>query len=174
MSFNCSLSQGAVLGCQTIGGVETVYLGNWEAISAFTQDACGIITGLTPSVALTAYTFETDIEMVGLTQEGSFSRENGTVFFDTNLTIRLVDLDCNKRNNLVEIARAPMFAVIKANSGTYFYAGIETAGRASAGTASLGQALGDFNGVELTINWKSANGVYVLNPALVGTTITII
>jgi len=174
MSFNCTLSQGAVLGCSTIAGVQNVYIGNWEAISAFTQDACGIITGLTPTAPLTAYTFEMDIQMAGLTQEGTFTRENGTAFFDTNLTIRLVDLDCNKRNNLVELARAGLFAVIVANSGTAFYAGLETAGRATAGSASLGQNLGDFNGVELTLNWKSANGIYVLDPALIGTTITIV
>ena len=174
MSFNCTLSQGAVLGCSTIGGLEMVYIGNWEQISAFTQDSCGIITGITPTVPLTAYTFEMDIQMAGMTQEGSFARENGTAFFDTNLTIRLVGLDCNKRNNLVELARAPLFAVVKSNAGDFYYCGIETAGRASAGSASLGQNLGDFSGVELTLNWKSANGVYLLDPALLGTTITIV
>lgn len=174
MSFNCNLTQGAVLGCSSIGGVELVYIGEWEQISAFTQDNCGIITGLTPTSPLTAYTYEMDIEFAGLTQEGTFTRENGTVYFDTNLSIKLIGLDCNKRNNLVELSRAPLFAVIKSNAGDWYFCGIESAGRASAGTASLGVALADMNGVELTLNWKSANGVYLLDPTLVGTTITIV
>jgi hypothetical protein len=86
----------------------------------------------------------------------------------------MIELDCNVRNRLVELGRAPVFAVIKSNSGNFYYCGLETAGRASAGEASLGVALGDMNGVSLTIQWKSANGVYLINGALVGTAITVL
>jgi hypothetical protein len=74
---------------------------------------------------------------------------------------------------LVELGRAPLIAVVLSNAGDYYLCGVETSGRASAGDASLGVALGDMNGVNLSIAWKSANGVFLMDSALLGTTITI-
>lgn len=173
MAFTCNLNDGYVLGCSTIGGVEKVWIGEFVDGVTVSQDSCGIITGIT-TTGLTVYQFEQDIEHAGLTQTGQFSRENGTVFYESNLSIKLIELDCNVRNRLVELGRAAVFAVIKSNSGNYYYCGLETAGRAIEGEASLGVALGDMNGVSLTIQWKSANGVYLINGALVGTTITVL
>ena len=173
MSFNCALSEGYVLGCSSIGGIELVYIGEWVEGVTVTQDSCGIITGIT-TTGLTVYQFEQDIEHAGLSQTGQYSRENGTVFYESNLSIKLIGLDCNVRNNMVELGRAPLFAVVKSNAGDWYYLGLESAGRASAGDASVGTALGDMNGLNQTLQWKSANGAYLINGALVGTTITVL
>jgi hypothetical protein len=173
MSFNCNLSEGYVLGCSSIGGVELVYIGEWVEGVTVQQDACGIITGIT-TTGLTVYQFEQDIEHAGLTQAGQYSRENGTVFYESNLSMKLIGLDCNVRNNMIELGRSPLFAVVKSNAGDWYYLGLESAGRASAGQADLGVALGDMNGLSQTIQWKSANGAYLINGALVGTTITVL
>lgn len=173
MSFTCNLTDGYVLGCSSIGGVELVYIGEWVEGVTVTQDSCGIITGIT-TTGLTVYQFEQDIEHAGLAQTGQYSRENGTVFYESNLSIKLIGLDCNVRNRMVELGRAPLFAVVKSNAGDWYYLGLESAGRASAGDASVGTALGDMNGLNQTIQWKSANGAYLINGALVGTTITVL
>lgn len=173
MSFTCNLNDGYVLGCSSIGGVELVYIGEWVEGVTVTQDSCGIITGIT-TTGLTVYQFEQDIEHAGLAQTGQYSRENGTVFYESNLSIKLIGLDCNVRNRMVELGRAPLFAVVKSNAGDWYYLGLESAGRASAGEASLGTALGDMNGLNQTIQWKSANGAFLIDGALVGTAITIL
>ena len=85
----------------------------------------------------------------------------------------MIGLDCNVRERLVELGRAPLIAVVKSNAGDYYLCGVETAGRASAGDASLGVALGDMNGVNLSISWKSSNGVFLMAEALFGTKITV-
>jgi hypothetical protein len=172
MSFTCNLTDGYVLGCSSIGGVELVYIGEWVEGVTVAQDSCGIITGIT-TTGLTVYQFEQDIEHAGLSQTGQYSRENGTVFYESNLSIKLIGLDCNVRNRMVELGRAPLFAVVKSNAGDWYYLGLESAGRASAGDASVGTALGDMNGLNQTIQWKSANGAYLINGSLVGTTITV-
>lgn len=172
MSFTCNLTDGYVLGCSSIGGVELVYVGEWVEGVTVQQDACGIITGIT-TTGLTVYQFEQDIEHAGLTQTGQYSRENGTVFYESNLSMKLIGLDCNVRNRMIELGRAPLFAVVKSNAGDWYYLGLESAGRASAGDASLGTLLGDMNGLNQTIQWKSANGAYLINGSLVGTTITV-
>jgi len=173
MSFTCNLTDGYVLGCSSIGGVELVYLGEWEDGITVTQDSCGIITGIT-TTGLTVYNFQQDIEYAGLAQTGNYSRENGTVFFQSDLSLKFISLDCNLRNTMIELSRAPLFAVIKSNAGDYYFLGLESSGRATAGDASLGTLLGDMNGLTQTITWKSASGAYLINGSLVGTTITVL
>jgi len=172
MAFTCNLTDGYVLGCSSIGGVEKVWIGEWVDNVQVTQDACGIITGIT-TTGLTVYSFEQDIEHAGLVQTGNYSRENGTVFYESTLSIKLIGLDCEVRNRMVELGRAPLFAVVKSNAGDYYFLGLESSGRASAGEANLGVLLGDMNGLSQSISWKSANGAFLINGALVGTTITV-
>jgi hypothetical protein len=172
MSFTCNLTDGYVLGCSSIGGVEKVWIGEYVDNVQIQQDSCGIITGIT-TTGLTVFNFEQDIEHAGLTQTGNFSRENGTVFYESNVTIKLIGLDCNVRNNLVELGRAPLFCVVLSNAGDYYYCGLTSAGRSNSAEASVGTALGDMNGVSLSINFKSADGVLLMNGGLIGTTITV-
>jgi hypothetical protein len=172
MSFTCNLTDGYVLGCSSIGGVEKVWIGEWVDNVAIQQDSCGIITGIT-TTGLTVYSFEQDIEHAGLVQTGNYSRENGTVFYESILSIKLITLDCNVRNRMVELGRAPLFAVVKSNAGDYYYLGLESSGRASAGDANLGVLLGDMNGLNQSISWKSANGAFLIDGGLIGTTITV-
>ena len=173
MAFTCNLTDGYVLGCSSIGGVEKVWIGEYVDNVVYAQDSCGIITGIT-TTGLTVYSFEQDIEHAGLIQAGSYSRENGTVFYESTLSIKLIGLDCEVRNRMVELGRAPLFAVIKSNAGDYYYCGLESSGRASAGEANVGTLLGDMNGLSQSISWKSANGVFLMAGTLVGTTITVV
>jgi hypothetical protein len=171
MAFNCLLSGGYQLGCSTIAGVEKVWLGNYDADATFTYDANNVITGITTSESV--YLMEQDIEYAGIEQPGTISRENGSVYYDTNLSLKFIELDAELRNLLVAVGRAPLFAVVKSNAGEYYFCGVESAGRATESTASLGVALGDMNGASLVINWKSPNGIYLMEGSLLGTDITV-
>jgi hypothetical protein len=174
MAFNCDLTQGQLLSCSSIGGVEIAYIGEWdEATLAF--DSCGTITGITSSPGLSAYTFYMDSEHGGLNQTLNASREAGTVFFEAILTTKFVGFDCNRRKTLVELSRSPLFAVVKSVAGDYYALGIgDPSGRANGGTASVGTAYGDFNGTQIDLSFKSANGAYLISSALIGTTITLL
>jgi hypothetical protein len=171
MAFSCNLSDGAVLGCSSVGGVNKVWIGEWQDVVAYQQSPNGTITGLTSG--FTVYEFEQDIEHAGLVQNGNFDRNNGTVFYESILSIKLIGLDAAVRNNLIELGRAPLAAVIESNAGDTYICGVESAGRASSAEASVGVALSDMNGLALSISWKSPNGVFLMAPALLGTTITI-
>jgi hypothetical protein len=171
MAFNCILDQGYTLGCATVGGVEKVWLGNFDPTATFTYDANNVITGVTTSESV--YLMDQDIEYAGISQPGTISRENGTVYYDTNLSLKFIELDAELRNLLVAVGRAPLFAVVKSNSGSYYFCGVESAGRVTESTADLGVALTDMNGASLVINWKSANGIYLMDDTVLGTDITI-
>lgn len=167
----CVINDGWDLGCATIGGVSKVYIGTYDDAVTYTFDVNNNITAIagTPTV----YLFEQDIEWAGVTQTPTASRENSTVFFETKLSIKLIELTTATLNSIKALTKAPIFAVVVSNAGAYYVLGVENAGRYSEGDASLGVAQGDMNGANLTFTWKSANGAYTMNSALLGTSITI-
>jgi hypothetical protein len=169
--MSCIIDNGFALGCNSIGGVEKVWLGTYTAAALYTLDANNVITGVTSGG--TVYLFEQDIEFAGLEQTGQFSRENGTVFYESVLSTKFIELDAELRNTILALGRAPVFAVVKSNAGAYYLLGVESAGRATEGTASLGVAQGDMNGATLSFTWKSQNGAFLMDSTVLGTDITI-
>jgi len=171
MAFICDINNGYALPCNSIGGVEKVWIGTWDSDTMYTLDVDNVVVGAT--AANTVYLHEQDIEWAGLEQTGQFSRENGTVFYESVLSVKFVELDKDLRNTIIALGRAPVYAVVKSNSGNYFLLGLESSGRATEGVASLGVAQGDMNGASLSFTWKSANGAYLLDPAILGTDIPV-
>jgi hypothetical protein len=171
---NCQLTNGYVLGCNIIGGVERVWIGTYDADAEYvlgTGSNENIIIGATGCPTL--YLFEQDIEFAGLEQTGQFARENGSVHYESALSVKFIHLTNDLRNTIIALGRAPLYAVVKSNAGEYYLLGKETAGRVTEGVASLGVAMGDMNGADLTITWKSQNGAYLIDPALLGTDIPV-
>lgn len=169
--MSCIIDNGYTLGCNSIGGVEKVWIGTYTADATYTYDATNVVTGVTSGG--TVYLFEQDIEFAGLEQTGQFSRENGTVFYESVLSVKFIELDAALRNTVLALGKAPVFACVKSNAGHYYILGVESAGRATEGTASLGVAQGDMNGASLSFTWKSANGAYLIDSAVIGTDITV-
>jgi hypothetical protein len=169
--MSCVIDTGYVLGCNTIGGVEKVWIGTYSADQTYTFDVDNIITGVTSGV--TIYLMEQDMEFAGLNQTGNFSRENGSVFYESVLSLKFIELSAELRNLVIALGRAPIFAVIKSNAGDYYACGVESAGRATAGVASLGIAQGDLNGATFEITWRTPNGVYLMNQSLIGTSLPV-
>lgn len=169
--MSCIINSGHALGCNTIGGVERVYLGTYSASATYALDSTNVITGVTSGS--TVYLYEMDIEFAGLEQTGQFSRENGTVFYESVLSTKFIELDASLRNSILALGKAPVFAVVKSNAGAYYVLGVESAGRATEGTASLGVAQGDMNGATLSFTWKSQNGAYLMDSTVLGVGIPI-
>lgn len=169
--MSCIIDEGYTLGCNTIGGVERVFIGTYDADQTFAFDVDNVITGVTSGV--TVFLMEQDIEFAGLNQTGNFSRENGTVFYESVLSVKFIELTAELRNLIIALGRAPLFAVVKSNAGAFYACGVENAGRATAGMASLGIAQGDMNGATFEITFKSPNGVFLLEESVLGTDIPI-
>lgn len=169
--MSCIIDNGYTLGCSSIGGVEQVWIGTWSGNASYTTDADNVITGVTSGV--TVYSFEQDIEFAGLEQTVVPNRENGTVHIESVLSVKMIELTKDLRNTFNALMRAPLFAVVKSNAGQYYVAGVETAGRLTEGTASLGVAFEDMNGATASVTWKSKDGIYLINPALIGSAIPV-
>jgi len=167
--MSCIIDNGYTLGCASIGGVERVWIGTYDADATYTMDSGNTITAATS--ASTVYLFEQDMEYAGLNQNGVFTRENGTVHYESILSVKFTNLDADLRNTVLALGKAPIVAVVKSNEGDYYIAGVESAGRATTGAASLGVAMSDMNGANLEFTFKSKNGIYLMDGSLIGTDI---
>ena len=165
--MSCILDNGYVLGCASIGGVEKVWIGTYDADMAYTYDADMVVTGVTSGS--TVYLFEQDMEYAGLNQNGVYTRENGTVHYESVLSTKFTNLDKDLRNTALALGKAPIVAVVKANTGEYFILGVESAGRATEGQLSLGVAMADLNGATMAFTFKSQNGAYLIDGSLIPT-----
>lgn len=177
--MSCILNSGYELTCQSTGGVSEILLGTWEQTEIVTG-ATGTITDIYPKGASAgtplnndAYTFELDQEYGGLEQNGVFNRDNGTVHYESNLSLKMINLDAGLIQTLKSVGRAPLYAAFKSNAGIWYYGGQESPGRANEAVASLGTAFEDMNGVNLTIQFKSPDGIYVIDESLIGTSIPV-
>lgn len=166
MANNCKIEAGYENGCASVGGVERIFLATFDKDIEWEVGATNsTVTGVTASNQPVFYEFSQDAEYAGLTQPGFFNPENGTVYYETDITLKFsTGLTADLRNTIIALGRAPLVAIVKSVAGLYYIAGVEVPGRASEGQSSVGTALGDMNGATLTIKFKSQNGVYILDP----------
>jgi hypothetical protein len=169
--MSCIIDNGYDLGCASVGGVEKVWIGTYSAAATYLKNVDDVITGATS--ASTVYLFEQDMEYAGLTQTGVYTRENGSVHYESVLSVKFTNLDSELRNSVLALGKAPIVAIVKSNAGLYYIAGVESAGRATEGTASLGTAMADLNGATLSFTFKSQSGVYLINGSLIGSSIPV-
>ena len=165
--MSCILDTGYALGCAQTGGVKRVFIGTYDADVKYTLDADNVITAVV-GTAPTIYPFEQNVESAGLVQNGVFSPENLTVYLESVLSIKLYHWTKELRNTYNALAKAPVFAIVESNMGELYLLGLESAGRASEGNLQLGVTLGDMNGANISIMWKSPNGAYLMTPDVIG------
>lgn len=171
MANECELSNGWELVCTSIGGIEKVYLSTYTDDSTYTLGTSSEVTGATN--AGTYYAFNQDTGFSSLNQTMNASLENGTVYYDSVLSLKFVGLNSELRNTFLALAKAPLVAIIKSNAGEHYILGVQNAGRASAGSLSLGQNLGDHNGGTVELTWSSQDGAFLLDESIIGTDIII-
>ena len=167
---NCEITQGFTLGCFGASGIEKAYVATYEAGASWELDADDQISGATMTNQF--YELEMDAEYAGVEQTITGSRENASTFFETNVSLKFANLDKELIKLVKTMAKAPMTLVLKSNSGEWFVAGVESAGRTLEGTLSAGVLLGDLNGSTLVVNYRSANGIYSIDPTVAETLVT--
>lgn len=151
----CVLTSGYSLGCRdNIGGIAEVYIGEWNGDSlGYTFGTNSIITAFTGTTG-SFYTFEQEIETGSYTENGVFSTENGTAFYEQTLTLTVHKLEAALRNQLLILGQGKWRIIIKDQRGKYWLMGKQNPVRVSASTPGLGKAYGDLNGSVITFMGK--------------------
>jgi hypothetical protein len=148
--MSCTLSQGYALGCKdSVGGLRTIYISNFDTDETYALDADNQITGVTS--AATYYKFEVRPQTAGLNETINSSVENGTLFHTQELTIKFDKNTVALRNQVYLLSQAQMRVIVLDQNGSYRLLGKINGADVTGGSIPTGTAYGDLNGVELTI-----------------------
>jgi hypothetical protein len=102
------------------------------------------------------------------TETPEISQENGTLFFQQDLTVIFNKMTVEKRNQILLMAQATdMVVVYKDNTGKFWSVGLKKGAFVSAGSATSGTAYGDRNGYEITISGMERESTYEVTPSIV-------
>lgn len=145
--MSCNLSQGRQEVCkESIGGLAGVYFLNYTT-GSFTKNGSGQITAL-PSGS-TVYYYELK-GTSAYTETVNTSRENGTTFFNQELTLNLKKLTNEMTTQLKLMAYGRPQIVVWTMNGDALLVGEREGADVTAGTIQTGGALGDLYGYSIT------------------------
>lgn len=168
--MSCDLVQGSEIGCRdNVGGVEVVYLANFENVESITATS-GVITDITMVGTEKFYTFQVNKEDAQYDSTTTSSIETGTTFYESTLVFTMKKMSASQKNSLSNIAKARLMAIVKDANGTLWVLGETRGVDALEITNGTGKAMGDLNGATVTITGKEPN----FDQAFTGTLATII
>jgi hypothetical protein len=152
------------------GGIEKIFIANGP-VESITESA-GNITAITVGgSALTPsdfFVFSTPRQTSSLTETTTVSQENGTLFFDQQITCVFNRMEASKRDQLLLLAQATtMVVVAKDGNGNYWSIGAERGAFMVSGSATSGVSYGDRNGYEIVLGGLEANPMYTVTSTIV-------
>ena len=151
----CNLTRSRAEACKdTVAGIKKIYFADFGTLGTITSvdDEITDMTGTTVGAvdnSLTLFTYEVKGNNSFETTINA-SRENGTVFYEQvlNITLKKLTKEDHKELKLLAAGRPHVFIVDQ--NDNVFLMGKENGADVTAGTVSTGNALGDFNGYNLT------------------------
>lgn len=150
--MSCTLSRSRKEACKdAVAGIKTIYFVDYGDLGTVTLDADGQVSNLTGNATngIDLYTYEVKGNNSFETTINA-SRENGTVFYEQVLNITLKKLTKEDHKELKALAAGRPHIFIVDQNDNVFLMGRVNGADVTAGTVSTGNALGDFNGYNLT------------------------
>lgn len=165
----CELTSGSVIDCRdSIGGIKEVFISNFDNVSSFTETG-GSISAITQVATKNFFKFNLEKENATAKETETSSIENGTTFYEGELTFSIKKLDVTKRNNIRLLALSRLFIIFQDNNGTYWTFGAEYGANMLSRTSEFGKAFGDMNGYNLTFSSKEKMPMYEVPASVIAT-----
>jgi len=168
----CSnLTAGLILDChEGVGGIEVVYIANGP-VESFEENE-GVVTSIVVDgdalVPADFFKFEIPRQTASFTEAMNISIENGTLFYNQDLTLIFNKMEAEKRNQILLMAKSnSMIVVFKDNRGVFFSVGLKNGAFMSAGTATSGTAFGDRSGYEITLSGIEISPAFEVDATIV-------
>jgi hypothetical protein len=164
----CALTQGYTLDCKdSLGGIVEVYFMASQDVASYTVSG-GVMTSLTKDTGKRFYKYELVKSTSSFVENINASVENGTIFYQQELTVVLNKLQVNTRNEILLLAKNLLVAVAKDNNGKYWYMGLTRGLDITAGSSQSGTAEGDRSGYTLTFTAKEPELAPEVNSTVAG------
>lgn len=177
--MSCELTSNISLDCrENLAGIKTIYLASATGddislgFSGGTSNTNGAITGMTwgassitdlASLTGATYEFQQPRQAASFTETGNFSEENGTIFYQSVLSMVINKLEYSKLDALRALGQnTKLVCIVKTNNDNYFVVGNETGAIVTSSTAESGTSFGDRNGLTIELTGFSKNPAYEL------------
>ncbi len=165
MACSCVLNEYLLTCRDNTCGIARVYIGCYDTDQLFSLDEENIVDAVT-GATISYYKFEQEIETGSFNQNGQFSTENGTTFFEQVLEITLQKMDATNRNRVSTLSQGVWRIIVLDQRGNYWLMGYQNPVRVSSATPQLGKLYGDLNGAILTFTGKEPEPAYLIDNAV--------
>ena len=151
----CTLSSGIALSCrESVGGIKTAYILDASGEAITVTEVNGVVSALSvgatsiTDVAVGMFEFEQNKQTANVVETVTASEENGTVFYQSVLSLVFNKLEATKLNALkVLAANSKLCIVVEDNNGKLWMPGNTNGMVVSGGTSESGTAFGDRSGI---------------------------
>lgn len=149
-----------------VGGVKAVYMANFEDVVgvAVTTD---VVSGITIGTGKKFYTYNFNPNTSNFVVNINANRENGTLYFETVLSLVFPKQDAAKRLEVNALAQAGLMAIVQDNNDNYWLLGKDEPLLMTTGTAETGTARADRNGYALEFTDGQRQMPYTVDPAII-------
>ena len=160
----CALSTGRKVPCKSaVGGIKTIYFADYGTLGDAT-----IVAGEITLLSGTPNFFQFDVKGASTLETAiNSSRENGTTFYESTLTMALTFQDKATQEELKLIAHARPHVAIEDYNGNFFLVGLDHGAEVTGGSISSGSAMGDASGYNLTIVAQETAPPYFINSSVI-------
>lgn len=143
----CLLTKGRALPCKSgVGGLKSVYFVDYGTLGAIT-----ITSNEITAIAGTPTVMKFDIKGNSTLETAvTSSRENGTTFYESTLTLNFTFLEKETQAEIQLLAVSRPHIWVEDYNGNYFLVGKEHGAELTSGTFSSGAAMADLSGYSLT------------------------
>jgi hypothetical protein len=158
------ISNGRLLECKNFtGGLVNAYFAQFSDIGETVVNS--ELTGL----GTLDEVFKFELKNTGNTyvETETASRDNGTIFYDSQLNLMLTGLTAALVNQAKLLSRDRMLIFLEDNNGTFHAIGLKNGVDKTTGTRELGGALGDFYGLKMTLQALEPETAPILSGAAV-------
>lgn len=150
--MSCTLlTDGIAKDClNNIGGVVKIYITDFVNVSGLTKTGSDI-SAFTMASGTLFYEFSFNRNTSTFSENATVSVENGSLFYDQTVTLKLPRRESAKRDVLALLMQKELAVIVKDANGNFWYPGETKGVYVSELPSESGTAAGDFNGYTITI-----------------------
>lgn len=155
----CALTQGFVLDCkESVGGIKSVRFVEFDNVASIAY-AAGVAT-LTMVASKKFWKYAQVRETSSFTETITANVQNGTIFYQQELTAILNKLAAATRNEILLLAKNRLMAIVEDMNGAFWLLGAKNGIDITGGNSATGTASGDRNGYTLTFQGMEADPMW--------------
>lgn len=164
----CALTQSVGLDCRSsVGGIKKVYVTEIANATTITA-ASGVVTAITMATGKRFWDYSVDLDIPNeWTENGTGSRENGTLFYEQSVTLILNGMSASKRNELHLLAKNRLLVIIQDRNDVYWLAGESNGLMVTTNNAGSGAMMDARNGYTLTLAGKEAEPANTVDSTII-------